>query len=263
MVFIVTLGLLCGSFANACIYRWPRGISINKPARSFCPWCRQEIRWYDNIPILSFLCLAGKCRRCRSPISWRYPLVEATVPTVWVVVFLWLRAGTELNIFFLTSIFFLLFVMIVTTLTDLDWKIIPDEATYALIAIGLASSPWNVFHESAGGFQRFLDAVRGFIAGGGSLWIISVAGRAMTGKDVMGGGDVKLLAGFGTVLGWKGAVVSLLLGSLIGSVVALTGLLTRKLSRHQYIPFGPFLNAGGFLALFLMAKFSDALATFW
>lgn len=257
-VLIAILGLEFGSFANVCIYRWPRNGSVLWPRRSFCPWCQKTLRWYDNIPLLSFLFLKGRCRFCKSRISFRYPLIEVSVPLLWLAVYVVFQLNSIKPTFItLIAVFFLVFVIVVTTVTDLDWKIIPDHLTYSLALVGLLTSPWNPFFEPLPPFNKILMALVGLLAGGGMLWGIGFVGRFLLKKEVMGGGDIKLLAAFGSFFGWKGAILTLLSGSLIGSFVAIPLLATGMLRRNQYIPFGPFLNIGCLTVLFLLAVFPN------
>lgn len=253
LIFI--LGLEFGSFANVCIYRWPRNQSIMNPLRSYCPWCRTRIAWRDNIPLLSFLLLSGKCRNCRSPISWRYPLIEILLPLLWVGAFLFFNLNAlEKNWAFLIAIFSLLFVILVTTATDVDWKIIPDNATFTLISMGLLISPWNPFLEQKHLLGALIESTHGALVGAGTLYLVAVVGRFLFEKEAMGGGDIKLLAGIGTLLGWQGALLTIFLGSLLGGCAAMLGISMGILKRREYIPFGPFLNMGALLTLFFLLR---------
>ncbi len=243
-LFIAILGLEFGSFANVCIYRWPRNLSIYRPVRSHCPWCFHQIAFWENIPLLSYFILRGACRHCRSRISIRYPLVEFTVALMWVAGWeLLRRSELPIQIPFLITIGAFLFFLVVTTLTDLDWKIIPDEASYALILIGLITAYWNPLLSLQDRVFRIENSFFGACAGALPLWLIAIIGRKILGKEAMGGGDIKLLAGIGTILGWQAALMTIFLGSIIGCLAALVGLASRKLRRGQYIAFGPFLNA--------------------
>jgi leader peptidase (prepilin peptidase)/N-methyltransferase len=253
-LFIAILGLEVGSFANVCIYRWPRELSVSSPARSFCPWCETQIRWYDNVPVLSFLFLGARCRRCHSPISWRYPAVEAVMACLWLGALYFLRLiGAPL--IFLPALMAATFVAVVTTMTDLDWKIIPDEANLLLALAAFASAPVNPILRSETVFGAVGAAVVGFCVGGGVLLLLSVLGRRLMGKEVMGGGDVKLLAAYGALLGWSGALATLAAASCIGAVVSVAAIAVRRLRKSQYIPFGPFLNFAALLtAVFFLSR---------
>jgi leader peptidase (prepilin peptidase)/N-methyltransferase len=225
---VIGLGLCVGSFLNVCIYRLPQELSIATP-RSFCPHCRQSIRAYDNIPLLGYVLLRGKCRNCQAPISWRYPLVEA------------LTGGIAWALFFkfgLTWHFVLIFVfcaaMIVITFIDLDHRIIPDLISLPGILVGFLLSffvSWITVKQTA----------IGMLAGGGSLYLVAWAYEALTKKEGMGGGDVKLFAMIGAWLGWESILFTLFAASLSGSLIGGGVMLLRKEGRHYAIPFGPFL----------------------
>ncbi len=257
---LLWLGLVMGSFANVCIYRWPRNLSIFFPIRSECPWCHHQIRWFDNLPLLSYFLLGRRCRDCRSPIHYRYPLVEAALPLLWMAgLYLAYHRFGPMSLFFHITLFLFFFVIVVTTATDLEWQIIPDAASLPLMGIGLLFSYWNPILGSHQTLFRFVASLLGFAVGGGTLLIIAFVGNLFFKKDVMGGGDIKLLAAFGAFLGWEGALVSLFAGSLIGGFFAIIGLLTRRLKRHQTIPFGPLLNLGGLIAFYLKITYPSII----
>lgn len=251
---IVILGLEVGSFANVCIFRWPLDSSIMSPRRSQCVSCKRQIAWFDNIPVISYLLLKGQCRHCQEHISARYPIVELLVPALWLSVLLPFQNVLSGHPVFIGLLFYTLFVLVVTTFTDLDWKIIPDEATYSLAAVGLLLSPWNLCFFSEEPLGRLIQSLLGCLAGGGILFLVAVAGRFFFKKEAMGGGDIKLLAALGTVLGYEGVVVILTVGSIVGGLYAAPLLLIGRLKRQSYLPFGPFLNIGALTALFLLLK---------
>jgi len=247
LLLVIFFGLEFGSFANVCIHRWPRGESILRPARSHCPWCKHQISWVENLPILSFIFLRAKCAHCGSAISWRYPAVEFSLPLVWVAGAWSLAANSvpaSLPLFFCLGTF--LFVLLVSSLSDVDWRIIPDEATFSLMAVGLVCSPWNPFLETHGVLHALLASIFGILAGGFPVWLIGFLGEIIVGREAMGGGDVKLMAGIGAVLGWKSVIGVLVLGSFTGAIAVGIGLAVRVLNRRQYIPFGPFLSIAAF-----------------
>ena len=229
IIFVFAMGAAIGSFLNVCIYRLPQDLSIAAP-RSFCPACRTPILAYDNIPILSFLLLGGKCRKCRAPISWRYPLVEALTGGLALALFLKLA---------LTFSFFCYFcfaaALVVITFIDLDHRLIPDAISLPGILIGfllsfLAVTPgvWN--------------SLLGIVIGGGSLYLVAVLYELVTKREGMGGGDVKLLAMIGAWLGWKAVLFTLFFSSLTGSLVGGALMVARKEDGKLAIPFGPFLT---------------------
>lgn len=257
-IFVFLLGLEFGSFANVCIYRWPRNSSVVSPRRSFCPWCESSIAWFDNIPVLSFLILRGRCRSCRSPISVRYPAVELSVAVLWVITYRRLGPVVSLGDWvFMAAVFTLGFTAIVTTMTDLDWRLIPDESSALLAFVGLATAMANPILGDAY-LSRLTQSILGLAVGGGTIWMVGFAGERLFGKEAMGGGDVKLLGAIGTVLGWEAALATLFLGAFTGGVCAVIGLFSGRLKRHQYVPFGPFLNLA---SISLMVGLGERLKT--
>ena len=242
----VTLGLLfgslVGSFLNVVIYRLPQGLSVVTP-RSYCPSCRRTVRWYENIPVFSYLFLAGRCHGCRARISFRYPLVEiltAVLASAVVVKFgLTARAGY----------YFLFFVspLIAITLIDLDHQIIPDELSLPGIALGLLGSAWLGPHAWV---ENTIQSGLGILAGGGVLFTISWFYEKVRHQEGLGGGDVKLAAMIGAFLGWRAVFMVLLLSSLLGSVVGLLLMIIFRKGLKLAIPFGPFLAGASLLYLF-------------
>ena len=235
--FVFALGCCLGSFLNVCIYRLPQDLSIVSP-RSFCPQCRTPVRGYDNIPLLSYLFLRGKCRSCGVRISWRYPLVEAL--TGGLALALFLKFG-------LTASFFAFFsfaaALVVITFIDLDHRIIPDVISLPGIGMGFLLS---FFLPAA----AWTDSLIGLLAGGGSLYLVAIAYEALTKREGMGGGDVKLLAMIGAWLGWKAVLFTLFFASLSGTLIGGGAMLLQKQGRHYAIPFGPFLAFGALAYLF-------------
>jgi leader peptidase (prepilin peptidase)/N-methyltransferase len=230
------LGALLGSFLNVCVHRLPLEQSVVTP-RSRCPGCGQPIAWYDNIPLLSWLLLAGKCRGCRAAISVRYPLVEAAVAAIWglAVWRYWISVEAAAAAVFVTLLLGIL-------LTDARHMIIPDEFSLGGVGMGFGFSLF------AGGISP-LQAVIGAVAGYGLLWVAGTVGTMLAGRDAMGGGDLKMMAMVGAFLGWKGVLLTVFLGSLAGTIVFLPALIRRE--RHREIPFGVFL-AGGAIAAMLV-----------
>lgn len=262
-IFVFIFGLEIGSFANVCIFRWPRNQSILYPVRSQCPWCKRQIHWFDNIPVLSFIFLEGKCRNCKGRISWRYPIIELLTGLLGVFTFktLLLHPNAIHPVYFFCSFGFVFF-LIVTTLTDVEWKIIPDMASYSLIVIGILKIPFDPFFNSGNLWASFLDSLLGLTFGGGVLLALSYIGLILFKKESVGGGDIKLLAGIGAFIGFKGAVFVILIASIIGGVFSLLGLIFRFLRQKQYIPFGPFLNIAA-LIIFLMKVFNPHYYQLW
>lgn len=234
---ILFLGAIIGSFLNVCIYRIPAEISIVSPP-SRCPNCGASIRWYQNIPIFSYLMLRGKCGSCRVGISWRYPIVEALTGALFVLVFnsFQFSAATVVYWLFVAA-------LIVITFIDLDHQIIPDVISLPGIVVGFLCSfviPW----------LSWSDSLLGILLGGGSLYLVAFLYEFLTKKEGMGGGDIKLLAMLGAFLGWKAILPIIFISSLIGSLVGIPLMLVKKADSKLAIPFGPFLALGALIYLF-------------
>lgn len=225
-------GLCAGSFLNVVIARLPEGKNLVYPG-SACPRCSAPILWYDNIPLLSYLLLGGRCRHCRGSISWRYPAVEFLTAALFVLAFL--EWGWSLE---LVPGLVLIAALIAITVIDLDHQIIPDVITLPGIVAGLLAS-LLIPHLS------WLNALVGAVVGGGIFVVIIVASGGG-----MGGGDMKLGAMLGAFLGWKLMLVALLLAVLAGGSVAIWLILTARKGRKDPVPFGPFLALGGLVSLF-------------
>ena len=286
--FAVTLGLILGSFVNVCIYRLPRELSVVRP-RSRCPACARSIPWYDNIPLLSFLVLRGRCRACGASIAARYPLVEAGTALVSWVVFLRFGLGAEYLVYFLYAA-----ALLTLSVVDLDYRIIPDEISVYGLGVGLLlalCSPWLTLVDplvsgwlqpaatgltgelqslarSAGtgasgalgvlaicvqatttGLLRLLDSVVGMLVGGGFLYGVGALYEKARKQEGIGGGDIKLMAMAGAFTGWEGALFTIFGGSLVASVVGVFLMARRRTGGQTPIPFGPFLSAASFLYL--------------
>ncbi len=236
-IFSFLLGAAVGSFLNVCIYRLPAGESIVSPP-SRCPACGARIRPWDNIPVLGWLILGGKCRDCGAPISPRYPFVELLNGLLTLALFL--KFGPS-------PTFLVLFVfcsaLVAITFIDLDHQIIPDVISLPGIVVGFACSfvlPWLGWKSS----------LMGIVAGGGSLLLVAWLYELFTKKEGMGGGDIKLLAMMGAFLGWRSVPFIIFASSLIGSVIGVTLMLIQKKDGKLAIPFGPFLAAGAVLYIF-------------
>ena len=235
--FVFVFGAVIGSFLNVCIYRLPEQQSIAKPL-SQCPHCHHPIRFYDNIPLISYLILKGKCRDCGEKISWRYPLVEL----ITAILALFLFAKFYLTLNFLVFFIFTA-VLIVITFIDLDHQIIPDLLTlpgipvFFLLAVFVVGVPW-------------MEAAIGLLIGGGVLFVIALGYEVITKREGMGGGDIKLLAMIGGFLGWKSLIFVLLFSSLLGAVIGVALMLIKKEDMKYAVPFGPFLSAAGVAYLF-------------
>ena len=236
-VLAAILGLLIGSFLNVCIYRLPRGQSIVWPG-SHCPVCEKAIEFYDNVPLLSYLWLAGRCRACRTHISIQYPVVEAANAAGYLAI-LWTFGLT-----WTTVLYAILFsALLLVTVTDLTHKIIPNVVTVPGIALGLAGAATVLP-------VGLLNALLGVAVGGGVLWALAWASPYLFGKEGMGGGDIKLLAMIGAFLGWKPVLLTIMIGSLTGSVIGVILIALGVMKRDEYIPFGPFLVLGALISMF-------------
>ena len=228
-----------------CIYRLPKGKSIIRPG-SACPGCNHLIAWYDNIPVLSFVLLKGKCRNCKAKISMRYPLVEGLTG----VLFGALAYKFPFHPVLFVYLFFTLSLIIVSFI-DLDTFLISDAIVIPAICIGLVCSvAVRGIFGSMGRLHSLLYSFEGILLGGLVLVFLALLGTFMLKKDAMGGGDIKLLAMIGAFLGWKSIFISLFFASLIGTAITLV-LVSLKIRKiHDYIPFGPYLALGAIIAMF-------------
>lgn len=251
-------GACWGSFINVVVYRLPREQSLVRP-RSRCPRCETPIAWRDNIPVLSWLRLGGRCRRCRGPIPARYPLVEACVSALTAALWLrWPGRGPWAAAAALAA-----GALVAVALIDWDTFLIPDELSLGLAVAGLLVSPLNPYLDPGpwGEWWRApLWSLRGALIGFGLGWGLAAAGEFWLKKEAFGGGDVKLLAGIGAWTGGTGAYDALLLGSFLGAAYALALMARRKLERSDPIPFGPFLAAASVFNLFRVLPFGWPLA---
>jgi leader peptidase (prepilin peptidase)/N-methyltransferase len=253
----LVFGLVIGSFLNVVILRLPQGESISVP-RSRCPQCRKLIRWYDNIPILSYLLLSGRCRHCKKSISSRYPFVEALSGAVSALLYLKFGLTFEWAIFLAFSA-----ALIVLALIDLDHRILPDPITLNGIWIGVLVSVYlaepsplisrlfrSIGIEGANPRVIALTAsVLGAIVGGGLLWAVAEAYLRLRGIEGMGFGDVKMMAMVGAFLGAPLALLTIMLGSLLGSVIGLIFIRFANKTREYELPFGTFLSFAGIVAV--------------
>ena len=237
LAFSFILGAVIGSFLNVCIYRIPAGESIVHPP-SRCPACGAGIRWHQNVPILSYILLRGRCAACRVRISPRYPLVEALSGLLFALVFFHFGFQWATHVYWLFAAS-----LIVITFIDLDHQIIPDVISLPGIVVGFICSfavPW----------LSWSDSLIGILVGGGSLYLVAVGYELLTKKEGMGGGDIKLLAMIGAFLGWQAVLPVIFLSSFVGSLVGVPIMLLKKADSKLAIPFGPFLAAAALFYLF-------------
>ncbi|MEW6739228.1 MAG: prepilin peptidase [Nitrospirota bacterium] len=246
IIIIFLLGLIVGSFLNVCIYRLPRNISIIRPSSS-CPACNTPIKPWDNIPVLSYIFLKGKCRKCGESISIRYPMVELLNGILY-----WAASNFFGYGWHLPFLFVFVSAMIVITFIDLDFQIIPDVITLPGIVISLLSASFllpdpfslqpSAFSLSVVGFK---NSIAGLFIGGGLFYLIAILSRGG-----MGGGDIKLMAMVGAFMGWKAVFLTTFIGSLVGSIVGIFLMVFKGKGRKTKIPFGPFLALGSIITLF-------------
>jgi leader peptidase (prepilin peptidase)/N-methyltransferase len=249
-------GLLIGSFLNVCIYRWPLDLSVVSP-RSQCPQCEAPIAWYDNVPLLSYLILRGRCRACGQRISYRYPLVELLTAVLfgWIV---W-QLGPSLGAL---KFCILVAMLIALMFTDLEERILPDEFTLGGTLIGLAFSPFILVpditaHAVLGLAGLHLpdramsvaESVFGAVLPAGTLWLGGWLFEKLRNKEGLGLGDVKMMAMVGSFLGVRGTLLTLIAGSLAGSIIGLIYIKVTKQDMGSYqLPFGTFLAGAAIFA---------------
>lgn len=247
-VIVFMLGAAIGSFLNVVIYRLPAGLSLLHPP-SRCPRCHTRLRPYDNVPILGWLWLRGRCRYCAAPISARYPLVEALTGVLFLLAF-WhtgLAWGT-------VGAWLLLSWLVALSLIDLDTLTLPNALTQPGVVLGLGMQMtlgWLHQPSWAGAISGLMTGVGGMVLG---LWLfetIALVASVGLGQTAMGGGDAKLAALLGAWLGWPGVLMSGFLACLLGAIVGGIAQATGHLRRGQPIPFGPFLALGAVLTVFM------------
>jgi leader peptidase (prepilin peptidase)/N-methyltransferase len=237
LIFAFIFGTIIGSFLNVLIYRLPRGKSPLKPLFSFCPNCGNQIKWYDNIPIISYILLKGKCRYCEAPISLKYPIVETL--TGFASVLTYLKVGFSIDYIFL---FFFFCAMITLSFIDFEFKIIPDEINYTGFIVGIIYSFFRT-----DGFTP-LDAFVGAFVGAGFLLIIKFIYEKFKGIEALGWGDIKLLLFIGSFTGWFGALFTVFVGSVLATLISLLDLYLSKKNedfKTYELAFGPYLAIAG------------------
>ena len=236
VVLIFILGLIVGSFSNVCIYRIPKNESIVYPA-SHCPKCHSPIKPVDNIPLLSYILLKGRCRNCKSKIAIQYPIVEFLTGLTYLIIYLTYGLSIQSLIYIILSS-----ALIIIAFIDLNEQIVPDVISLPGIVIGFILSFFVPY-------ISFINSGLGVIVGGGIILIIGMAGSVIFKKEAMGGGDVKLAAMIGAFLGWKYIIISLFLGFFIGALAGIILIMSKIKSREDAVPFGPFIILGSFITL--------------
>ncbi len=266
---IFIFSLLVGSFLNVVIYRLPIMMERSwkaeyqsyfspdeQPAESApfnlvkpdstCPHCKHKIRAWENIPLISYAMLGGKCAGCKAPISIRYPLVELFTALVCTFT-AWHFGATEQGLWGVLIVF----VLVALLFIDLDKMLLPDQLTLPLMWLGLILSTMNVFVGTT-------DAIIGAAAGYLSLWSVYWLFKLLTGKEGMGYGDFKLLAALGAFTGWQGLPIIILLSSVVGAVVGIVIMVAQRSGKSLAIPFGPYLAVAGYLTLLYKTEIIDA-----
>jgi leader peptidase (prepilin peptidase)/N-methyltransferase len=241
-IFLVAFGLSLGSFMNVCIYRLPVGESISYPG-SRCPGCKSAIRWYQNIPVLSWVALGAKCAKCGTKISARYPFIEAL--SGGIVLAMWMLFGPTPE--FLIAAPFTL-ALVVLFFTDLDHQILPDAVTLVGTGVGLAVAWFNPFLSGVG-WHRVWMSMAGAALGAGVLWGVGAIYGKLRGVEAMGMGDVKMMGMVGAFAGPAGVLFTIFAGSVLGALFGLALVPLRGRSLRDTLPFGCFLAPAALAAL--------------
>ena len=237
LIFVLgLLGVIVGSFSNVCIYRIPRNESIIYPA-SHCPKCHSNISPKDNIPLLSYILLKGRCRNCKNKISLQYPVVELLTGLTYLIIYWIYGVSIQTLIYIILSS-----ALIIIAFIDLNQQIVPDVISLPGIVIGFILSFFVPY-------ISFVDSILGIAVGGGIILVIGLGGSVIFKKEAMGVGDIKLAAMVGAFLGWKYIIVSLFLGFFLGALAGIILIVTKIKKREDTIPFGPFIVLGSFITL--------------
>jgi leader peptidase (prepilin peptidase)/N-methyltransferase len=258
VAFVFLMGLIIGSFLNVCILRIPAGLSVVRPS-SRCPKCHAEIKAYDNIPVLSWLVLGGKCRGCKTKISPMYPAVEFLTGVLFVVCYLLFGESLAMVKWSLLSA-----LLVVLTATDIRERILPDVVNLSGFVIGILFSFFMVPTDGASlwlsnlmfefppprAVLSVVDALMGAAVGAGLLWIVGEGYFKLRGKEGMGLGDVKMMGMVGAFFGVKRTLLTVLFGSLLGSVIGIVIIAVSRKGRDYELPFGAFLGLGALLVIY-------------
>jgi len=256
-------GTLLGSFLNVCVYRLPRGFALHWPP-SHCPFCNENVRWYDNAPIVSYLLLGRRCRFCGIRISPRYAVVEGLTGLLFAYLASRLLCGPGLDYARMGVYTVVASALVAASFVDFEFRIIPDEISIpGAVLAPLAALAWPHLHDIAEPLlvrpiagmvgiagvpwaSAVLASLLGMAAGAGVIWSLGVVGKAIFHKEAMGFGDVKLMAFIGGIAGWRLALLGIMLGACIGAVVGIAAMVR---SRDTRMPFGPYLSLGSIIAL--------------
>lgn len=242
-IYLTAVGLVVGSFLNVCIYRLPKGESIVRPP-SHCPSCRKQLRWFHNVPVLSWIVLRRRCGFCRAPISWRYPSIELASGAI--VLGAWWTYGPTPE--FIIAVLFA-WAMLVLFFTDYDHKLLPDVVTLGGFALGMLLAWWNPILGADTGWPRIWAALYGAGFGSGVLWTVGALYSRFRGVEAMGMGDVKMLALVGAFTGVSGVILTIFAGSVVGAIIGILLVPLRGRSMQDTLPFGCFLAPAALAAL--------------
>lgn len=236
-MFVFLFGLIIGSFLNVLIYRLPKHESIIHPG-SHCPYCGKPIKFYDNIPVISYLILKARCRYCKSKISLRYPIVELITGIIFACIFLKYGFSIDTIVLLILSAS-----LIAITFIDLDQRIIPNAISYPGIIMGFVSS----FFVS---LNNPVSSIIGLLTGSGILFLTAFVYKSITGIEGMGMGDVKLMGMIGAFLGWEASIFTIVTSALIGSIVGIGLMIFAGKGKRFAIPYGPFISFSAVIYLF-------------
>ncbi|HNW45459.1 MAG TPA: prepilin peptidase [Elusimicrobiales bacterium] len=248
IAFAFVMGLAVGSFLNVCISRLPKDESIVFPT-SHCPLCRAPIKFYDNIPLISFAVLRGRCRACRAPISVKYPVVELAAGVLTAL----FAARWGGNLPWLAVSLAAVYALLVVSVIDFETMMISDFFSLLLAVLGLAGSSFNPCFEG-GWAARLGQSAGGAAAGAGVIWLLALMGKVLYKKEAVGAGDIFLMGGIGALCGWQGVLSTVIMASFFGSVYGVSLLLLKRADRMSHMPFGPFLAAGAAINLYSLVK---------
>jgi len=244
------LGSLWGSFANVCIYRLPLKGGVVK-GRSFCPKCKKKIFWYENIPILSYFILGGKCSKCKKKISFQYPLVEIISIISFLIIYYFFGISLTTILLIILFLSFLIIFFI-----DLKHYIIPDVLTFPMMALGFFKS----FDPNLSPiFPNYINSLLGGIIGYGIIWLLIIFYKKIRNKEGMGLGDAKLLAVIGFWFGWISIPFVIFLSSVTALIIVTPDLLKKSKKLTSEIPFGPYIITGTFIYLLFQNEFISLL----
>ena len=249
-IFVIIMGGLWGSFANVCIYRLPldKGVALG---RSYCIKCKKQIVWYDNIPIISYLLIEGKCRKCKKKISVQYPLVELLSILTFVIIYFFYGITFTTILLIALSLTFLIIFFI-----DLEHFIIPNNLTYPMMILGFVKS----FDPNLNSlFPNYVNSLIGGFFGYGIIWLIIFFYKVLRNKEGMGLGDAKLLAVIGFWFGWISVPFILFSSSVVALISVMPSLLNKSKKFSSEIPFGPFIIVGCILYIIFIEQYKNLI----